>query len=306
MTGPVSVVIPAGSVDDDLRNQLLAVTGQVTPFEFEVVVSLNTPDPEAAHRLEKVLAELGDPGVRWIDSSASRGAAHARNAGLAAATHDVIAFCDADDVCQEGWLANLVAAMDEYDVVGGHLEDVSLGDPRQADWRPPATPGALPTFLGVPYIVSANLAVRREHFEAVGGFDTSLIRCEDVAIGWSFVKRGLTLGYVPDAVVAYRHRPGIVPMLRQHYLYGRGMSQVLHRYGVPAQEGQGEEWSAPSGLRMLRPNGQRANRRTVVGTMRRGSIAAGRVVGMIEGRFDRTGPGGSASRLDGTGSGGSA
>ena len=288
--GPVSVVIPTGSVDDDLLTQLRAVTGQETPFEFEVVVSLNTPDPEAARRLEAMLDDLGDRRVRSVDSSSERGAAHARNSGLAAASHDIIAFCDADDICRDGWLANLVAAMDDFDVVGGHLDDLALGDPKQADWRPPATPGALPTFLGVPYIVSANLAVRREHFEAVGGFDTSLIRCEDVAIGWAFLDRGLTLGYVPDAVVAYRHRPGIVPMLRQHYLYGRGMSQVLHRYGVP----RGDEWAAPSGLRMLKPNGQRANRRTVVGTMRRASIAAGRVVGLVEGRVEGVRSGGAA------------
>jgi GT2 family glycosyltransferase len=279
----VSVVIPTGSVDDDLRTQLRAVLAQEAPFGFEVVISLNTPDAAARTRLESMLVELGDQRVRWVDSSVARGAAHARNVGLAAAAHDVVAFCDADDVVQPGWLASLVAAMGQYDVVGGHLDDLAFGDPKQADWRPPATPGALPTFLGVPYIVSANLAVRREHFVAAGGFDTSLVRCEDVAIGWAFLELGLTLGYVADAVVAYRHRPGIVPMLRQHYLYGRGMSQVLHRYGVP----HGDEWAAPSGLRMLRPNGQRARRRTVVGARRRASIAAGRVVGLVEGRLDR-------------------
>ena len=70
-------------------------------------------------------------------------------------------------------------------------------------------------------------------------------------------------------------------MLGQHYLYGRGMSQVLRRYGLP----EGDQWATPSGLRMLKPNGARARHRSIVGTMRRGSIAAGRVVGLVEERL---------------------
>jgi GT2 family glycosyltransferase len=281
MAPHVSVVIPAGSVDDELVAQLRAVMAQETSFVYEIVVSLNTPDRAASGRLEAVLTELGDDRLRWIDSSVRRGAAHARNAGLAAASADIVAFCDADDVVQDRWLQHLVDAMDEFDVVGGHLDDRAFADPKQADWRPPATPGELPTFLGVPYVVSANLGVRRDQFHEAGGFDETLVRCEDVAISWSLIKHGRTLGYAPGAIVAYRHRPGIVSMLRQHYHYGRGMSQVLDRYGLPSADG----WVAPSGLRMLKPNAQRARRRTVVGTLRRGSIAAGRVVGILEARW---------------------
>ena len=56
----ISVVIPTGSVDADLLTQLRAVTAQQSDVPFEVVVSLNTPDPSARTALDAMLAELGD------------------------------------------------------------------------------------------------------------------------------------------------------------------------------------------------------------------------------------------------------
>ena len=81
--------------------------------------------------------------------------------------------------------------------VGGHLDESVLAVPGQEDWRPPATPGGNPSFLGHPYLVSANMGVHREDFEAVGGFDTTLIRGEDIAVSWALIERGIELGHVP-------------------------------------------------------------------------------------------------------------
>jgi hypothetical protein len=90
---------------------------------------------------------------------------------------------------------------------------------------------------------------------------------------------GIRLAFAPDAVVHYRHRTGMRDLVKQHYLYGRGMSQVLHRYGVP-RDGGAEHLS---GLAALRPNSQAQDHPTFVGTfVRRGSIAAGRVVGLAD------------------------
>ena len=129
----------------------------------------------------------------------------------------------------------------------------------------------------MPYIVTANMAIRREAFDAVGGFDVGLLRCEDIAISWALLKAGRTFTYAPDAHVRYRHRPGLWLLLRQHEMYGRGMAQVLARYGLP----QGDQWAAPKGVGMLRANNQKQTRRTLVGTMRRGAIAVGRLRGLV-------------------------
>ena len=130
----------------------------------------------------------------------------------------------------------LIAGLDAHDAVTGRVVDV-FPTPRMAHWHPPATPGGLPTFLGTPYLLSGNLAVRRAAFEAVGGFDESLTRCEDIALGWDLIRRGYSLGYVHEAAIDYVHRPGMRAMLRQHYMYGRGMSEVLAHHGVSGEAG---------------------------------------------------------------------
>lgn len=282
--GPtVSVVIPVGRVDDDLPYQLEALGGQSHQGPWELVLSLNSPDPGERRALDELLArvlpEAGGTAPTIVDSSSVRSASHARNVGAGAAAGDLLVFCDGDDIADEDWLTTIITAWDPGRAVGGHLAEDLLAIPGQETWRPPATPGALPTFLGHPFLVSANMAVGREAFEAVGGFDTTLIRGEDIAFSWDLIERGIELHYAGDAVIHYRHRRGLWPMMHQHYLYGRGFSQILARRGVP---GAG---SGSGGLRALKPNGQAVDTKGLPYVARRGSIAVGRVVGLVAERL---------------------
>lgn len=273
----ISVVVPVGGVDDPLAEQLEALVGQDTERAYEVVLALNSPDADTRRTLDEVVARLDDPRVRVVDATARRGAAHARNVGAREARGDLLAFCDADDVAQPGWLEGMVSALRDHDAVGGRLVDFGLSG-RQAAMRPPATPDTLPTFLGVPYIVSASLALSRDLFDEVGGFDEELVRGEDIALSWSLLDADRSLGFAPDATIMYRHRPGLSGFVKQHYLYGQGMAQVIARYGVPGE-------SAPTaGLSALRPNGQSGGRGSWVVVVRRGALASGRLVGLVKER----------------------
>lgn len=277
----VSVIIPVGRVDDDLRLQMAALSDQTFSGAWEIVISLNTADGEQRIALEAVIADAGGPPTRIVDSSAQRSASHARNVGAAAAVGERLVFCDGDDVADRDWLAEMMAALDRHRAVGGHLDEDLLAVPGQEDWRPPATPGALPTFLGHPFLVSANMGLFRADFDAVGGFDTTLIRGEDIALSWDLIELGVELAYWPAAVIHYRHRQGLRSMMHQHYLYGRGFSQILARRGVPGQT------EGSTSLSSLRPNGQRVDAKGYPYYLRRGSIAAGRVVGLLAERAPR-------------------
>jgi len=277
----VSVVMPVGRVDGELSEQVEALEGQSYREPWELILSLNTPDVEQHRRLEDLLAARRDLNARIIDSSDRRSASHARNLGAAAALGRLLLFCDGDDIAHTNWIEQLTAALDYYGAVGGHLNEDVLSVPGQEHWRPPATPGALPTFLGHPYLVSANMGVTRMNFEAAGGFDTELVRGEDIAFSWDLVELGVELGYSSDAIMYYRHRKGLQAMMHQHYLYGRGFSQILARRGTPGAGG------AATGLKALKPNGQAVTRKSLPYFLRRGSIAAGRVVGLVEERVLR-------------------
>lgn len=276
-TSGTTVVIPVGGVDERLGRQLRAVLAQ-DYTGFDVVLSLNTSAPGARDALDSLIPTDERRRISVVDSSDRRGAAHARNVGARSTSAATLAFCDADDLVHPGWLAALVAGLAEHDAVCGQVIDV-FPDDRMARWHPPATPGTLPSFLGRPYALTGNLAVRRSAYEAAGGFDETISRCEDIAFGWSLADAGCTLGYAPDARLDYHHRPGLVPMLRQHFAYGCGMSEVLRRYGVPVRDDCGT-----SRLGALRPNGQKVARRTLGGHARRGALAAGRVWGTVVSR----------------------
>jgi len=278
-----TVVVPVGSVDDHLHEQLVALQGQVDAGGFEVVLSMNSADAELKRQLASMVEALADERFRIVDSSEQRGASHARNAGAAAARADRLAFCDADDIVEADWLSTITTALDRFDAVGGHLEEERLVPVGQRRWRPPATPGRLPEFQGFPYIVSANMAISRAVFDAVGGFDESLSRCEDIAISLVLQDKGHTIGFVEDAVVHYRHRGGLRSLVRQHYLYGRGMSEVLVRVGLPGRPAG----SGSGGIALLKANRSPGQRWSPIVVVRRASTLSGRLVALVAERAHR-------------------
>ncbi len=275
-----SIIVPVGSVGDDLRLQLESLLQQDVTDTFEVVLSVNTPAVAATQQLSKMLNELGDSRIRTVSSSDKRGASHARNVGARAARTETLIFCDADDAADAGWARHLLVALGKHGAVGGTMSDDRFTPVGTRPLRAPATPDGLPTFLDVPYIVSANLIMSRAAFDAVDGFDTTLTRCEDIAISWALMNKGYTIGYSDKGLMHYRPRTGLRDMMHQHYLYGIGMSEVLSRYPMPGSTGT-------AGAKMFKPNSQPSDEPRTQRFLRRGSIAAGRIVGMAKEKLTR-------------------
>ena len=270
----ISVVMPVGSVDEPLRTALSHLQEQTTTASWELVVGLNTVDIGDRARLEALLAEHSFS-ARIIDATAVRSASYARNVAAAEAVGERLFFCDGDDEAEPDWLENLLRAHEPGTAIGGHLAEERLVVEGQEDWRPPATPGCLPSFLGAPYLVSANMAIWADDFAAAGGFDQDLIRGEDIDFAWKLSEHGVELRYCPDAIIHYRHRAGLKSLIQQHYLYGRGMAQVLSRRQPPGIEQDG-------GSLMFKANGQRVENQTPIHVLRRGAIAAGRLRGLLD------------------------
>ena len=73
----------------------------------------------------------------------------------------------------------------------------------------------------LPFALSANLAVRREVFEAVHGFDEELSPEEDVDLCWRLQLAGYRFTVAADAVVEKRERATGLPTFRAAWAYGR-------------------------------------------------------------------------------------
>jgi GT2 family glycosyltransferase len=218
----ISVVVPVRNGMPWLDAQMDALMGQEYVGEWEVVVV----DNGSTDRSPMVAAAWSErhPQVRCIDAAGASGAPGARNAGARAALGDLLAFCDSDDVVGSGWLTGLAGALATADVVAGVFDFWSLNG-LPSSTPVPASMRQLP-FL--PAGLGANLAVRRQAFDTVGGFAENLVTGEDVDLCWRLQISGYRFAVEETAVVAKRDRTGFRDVFRQGFAFGRG-APVLYR-----------------------------------------------------------------------------
>ena len=179
----ISVIIPARNATATLPDVLAGVAEQRSVDRFEVVV-VDDGSVDGTGELAAASAVV-DRVVRQEGIGPGR----ARNAGAAAARGRLLAFLDADCRPTPDWLRAGVAALDRADLVLGETR------PRPDQARGPFD-RTLSVVGGSPLFESANLFVRRELFERLGGFESWLgprrgkELGEDVWFGWRARRAG--------------------------------------------------------------------------------------------------------------------
>lgn len=230
----VAVIIPWGGREVELLTvQMRAVAAAAERAansigRCEVILSCNGTDalPVAAALLEDL--DLLSTIVRLVDSSATPGPAHARNAGVEETAAPLLLFCDADDEVREDWICEMAAALRAADIVRGRL-DPSRN--RHGVAPPPgnaAVPQPIYGHLG--YGPMSNLGVRRAAFVGVGGVDEELTIGEDVDFCWRAQYAGYTFAIAPAACVYVRWRPTLRGHFHQGFSWGRGDVELLERH----------------------------------------------------------------------------
>ncbi|MFM8856431.1 MAG: glycosyltransferase family 2 protein, partial [Actinomycetota bacterium] len=194
-TESISVFIPFRGSGPELRRQVSVVAGQIDPTIDEVIVVLNGESPEN----ESWLTTSGLTGVRVVHALERAGASYARNIGATHARGKIVAFTDADDIVQPGWISGIrsVFASNRYihAVVGSQRNRVDGVSP-SSSFRPPVTlPG------GHLLMQTNNLAVLRETFEQLRGFDEALPYCEDRDFSFRFTDAGFEDCYAENVQI---------------------------------------------------------------------------------------------------------
>jgi glycosyltransferase involved in cell wall biosynthesis len=229
VTGPrVSVVLPCHDAGAWLGEQLAALAAQHLDEPWELVVVDNASTDGSGDLARAACA--GRPGWRVVEARDGRGAAHARNVGVAEARGDLLLFCDADDVIGDGWLPALTAALDEADLVAGRWEADRLNPPDVRRARPLPQQDGLQEFAPpwLPHAGAGNLGLTRALWEKVGPFDEDFPALEDTEFCFRSQLAGHRLAFAPDAVVHVRLRGSLATTYRQMRAYGEA-SVALHR-----------------------------------------------------------------------------
>lgn len=204
-TPTVSVVVPARDAATTLPATLDGLASQEVDEPYEVIVVDNGSNDDSAEIAQRHPLE-----VRVIRRRRGEGAGAARNDGVAASKGSVLAFVDSDCAPTPTWLAEGLRALRDVDLVAGAV-------------RPPPAVHVRP-FDRTLWVTrehglyeTANLFVRRDWFERLGGFQDWVPDREGVAgrpfgeDAW-FVWRARRLGarttFAENALVHHAVFPG--------------------------------------------------------------------------------------------------
>jgi len=186
----ISVIIPAYNAEETIGAALESVAGQTILVKPEVGIEVIVVDDASTDGTRLVVknTELTSDGrsvpLQLIPHQRNTGPAGARNAGIAVARGEWLAFLDADDVWfpkrlerQLAWLSShpdtaLVAAMTLQRQPDSELK-------ADADDDYTATDVGLEDFVNGNWIPTSTVLVRRDAVIAAGGFDSQFRGPED-------------------------------------------------------------------------------------------------------------------------------
>jgi glycosyltransferase involved in cell wall biosynthesis len=238
----LAVVIPTRGRPEVLRRTLAALDAQ-TERGFETIVVVDGTDQEPPE----------PPGVRVLQQEHA-GPGVARNRGVAETDRPIVLFIGDDMIPRPGLVASHLAV---------HRAEpaVEVGALGRIVWHPEVGGGRLHRWLdwssalfdyhqldghggedvGWPRFYSSNVSLKRELFNAVGGFDPDFVfDYEDLDIGWRLGQRGLRLVYAPRGVVEHLH-PYDWDGVQRRYVSRAGAEQLMaakHEWFEPWFHGQ--------------------------------------------------------------------
>jgi glycosyltransferase involved in cell wall biosynthesis len=222
----ISVVLPIRNGEAHLAEQLTALAGQTYRGAWELVVVDNGCTDRSIEIVQRFRDRL--PSLVLADARRGRGLGRARNAGAAAASGELLAYCDADDVVAPDWLGALAEGAALTDMVGGSCRYEVNSDAQLAWERPGPMTSLLDAYGFLPYPPGGNCAIWADVVREIGWDESFEFGASDIEFGWRAQLAGFRIAFEPRAVIQRRFRDRPAAVARQHFR--SAMSEpYLHR-----------------------------------------------------------------------------
>jgi glycosyltransferase involved in cell wall biosynthesis len=208
----LSVVIPAFNAASTIRSAVASTLRQTVPVLEVIVVDDGSTDATA-----QVAGAINDPRVRVV-SQANGGPSAARNAGIAAARGEFVAFLDSDDLWLPRYVETAIAALgaapnpgfaytDAYVFHAGRGQ-VKRGSAMDALDPPPPDRASFLAALLRRNFVFTSATVPATVLAAVGGYDEMLRLSEEYDLWLRILVAGFDAVWMGGPLAIYRMHPG--------------------------------------------------------------------------------------------------
>jgi cellulose synthase/poly-beta-1,6-N-acetylglucosamine synthase-like glycosyltransferase/peptidoglycan/xylan/chitin deacetylase (PgdA/CDA1 family) len=230
----VSVLVPAWNEAENIQATLRSILGNTrSPEEIIVINDGSTDQTEALARA----VALSRPKLIKVLSQENKGKAAALNAGIAAATGDILVMIDGDTVLDEGAIQKLVALFEDQEVgaVAGKIVPAAARTLVERFQEIEYVSGqnidkvAFGRFGAVGIVPGALGAWRRDAVEKAGGYSEDTL-VEDQDLTFAVLALGYKVAYAPDAI-AYTEVPSTMQsFFFQRYRWLFGTLQCAFKY----------------------------------------------------------------------------
>ena len=224
-TPVVSIIIPAYQVAPYIAAAIESVLKQTwTSYEI-IVVNDGSPDTAA---LEAALAPYRDRMIYRVQPN--RGAGAARNTAIQAARGTWLAFLDADDLWEPGFLASQLDLLEQggYDMVYANSRLFGEGNQSGRTCMDMSPSEGTPDLEGLLSLrcqpITSTTVVRRQLVMDAGGFDEAILRGQDFDLWVRLAQRGARIGYQRTVLGSYRRRADSLSGLDERGLIDRELN----------------------------------------------------------------------------------
>ena len=225
----ISIIVPAYNAAHTIGEQLTALAEQNYTETWELLVCDNGSTDNTLAECRRFASRI--PHLKIVDASATRGSAHARNVGARQAKYEKLAFCDADDVVDTGWVAAVSKALDQFDFIASKFELSRLNPgpiDRKMEQQFGLQPYDYPKFL--PHAGGCGLGIKKSLHEKIGGFDETMRWLEDTDYCWRAQLSGHELHFADSAVIHIRLRKTKSSNFRQAFRWGEYNVYLYKKY----------------------------------------------------------------------------
>ena len=232
----VSVVVPIYNGENDLPDLINCLKSQTYPIEQ---VEYFLVDNASSDRTSTIIQNAAQnfPQIHYLAETKIQSSYAARNAGIRAATGEIIAFTDADCRPQPQWLTELIVPFQDTNL--GIIAGEIIGLPGKSILEKYAEKHNV---LSQKYTLqhpfcsygqTANLAIRKEIFVQIGLFRPYLTTGGDADICWRIQREtDWKIHFSPNAIVQHRHRSTLKEFQSQWRRYGKSNCYLHELYGI--------------------------------------------------------------------------